>query len=161
MSTLNATKRSSERDSDDFIEQPEPEPNHTLTKEKSDIQVPVDPAFARKTLRKVDLYVLPILAVLYSFSLIDRVNISWASVYLSLFLCSSCYSQQCVYSRNGPGPRPVHQRALLHCDTHFLCSVSDLDVLPGPLPLMPSPTGISFSSCHRTLYSDMWGRRAG
>lgn len=76
MSTLNPTKRSSERDSDDFIEQPEPEPDHTLTMEKSDIEVPAHPAFARKTLRKVDLYVLPILAVLYSFSLIDRVNIS-------------------------------------------------------------------------------------
>ena len=75
MSTLNATK-SSERDSDDFIERPEPEPNHTLTTEKSDIELPADPAFARKTLRKVDLYVLPVLAVLYSFSLIDRVNIS-------------------------------------------------------------------------------------
>ena len=74
MSTLNPTKRSSERDSDDFIEQPEPD--HALTMEKSDIEVPAHPAFARKTLRKVDLYVLPILAVLYSFSLIDRVNIS-------------------------------------------------------------------------------------
>ena len=73
MSTLNPTK-SSERDSDDFIEQPEPD--HALTMEKSDIEVPAHPAFARKTLRKVDLYVLPILAVLYSFSLIDRVNIS-------------------------------------------------------------------------------------
>ncbi len=80
MSTLNATKGGSERDSDDFIEQPEPGPVRTLTTEKSDIEEPADPAFARKTLRKVDLYVLPILAVLYSFSLIDRVNISSASV---------------------------------------------------------------------------------
>ena len=76
MTTLNPTKRSSEKDSDEFVEQPGPEPDHALTMEQSDIEVPTHPAFARKTLRKVDLYVLPILAALYSFSLIDRVNIS-------------------------------------------------------------------------------------
>lgn len=76
MSILNPTKRSSERGSDDFIKQPEAEGDHTLTIERSDIEAPADTAFARKTLRKVDLYVLPILAVLYSFSLIDRINIS-------------------------------------------------------------------------------------
>jgi len=76
MSTLNPIKRSSEKGSDDFMEQPEAEAGQTLTMEKSDLEAPADTAFARRTLRKVDLSVLPILAVLYSFSLIDRVNIS-------------------------------------------------------------------------------------
>jgi hypothetical protein len=48
----------------------------SLTMERSDVETQTDPAFAKKTIRKIDLYVLPILAVLYSFSLIDRVNIS-------------------------------------------------------------------------------------
>ena len=70
MSTFNPTKKSSEKGSDD----------HAATTELSDVDAQADPAFARKTLRKVDLYILPILVVLYSFSLIDRVNISWALV---------------------------------------------------------------------------------
>jgi len=72
MSALNPTNRSSEGGSEDFVKQP----GHAVTMEKSDVEAQADLAFAKKTLRKIDLYVLPILAVLYSFSLIDRVNIS-------------------------------------------------------------------------------------
>jgi hypothetical protein len=36
----------------------------------------VDPAFAKRTLRKIDLRLIPILAALYCVSLIDRTNIS-------------------------------------------------------------------------------------
>ncbi|KAH7106432.1 MFS general substrate transporter [Auriculariales sp. MPI-PUGE-AT-0066] len=39
-----------------------------------------DPAFVRKTIRKVDIRLLPILGALYAFSLIDRTNISLARV---------------------------------------------------------------------------------
>jgi len=76
MSTFNPTEKSSEKSSDDFTKPIQFGADHTTTTEKSDVEAQADPAFARKTLRKVDLYVLPILAVLYSFSLIDRVNIS-------------------------------------------------------------------------------------
>lgn len=75
MSTFNPTKKSSEKSSDDFTRPIQFGADHTTT-EKRDVEAQADPAFARKTLRKVDLYVLPILVVLYSFSLIDRVNIS-------------------------------------------------------------------------------------
>jgi hypothetical protein len=74
MSIINLTKRSFERGADDFIKQPEAEANHTL--EKSDAEAPVDTTFSMRTLRKVDLHVLPILAVLYSFAAIDRINLS-------------------------------------------------------------------------------------
>jgi hypothetical protein len=80
MSTFEPTKRGSDRGSDDSVKQPQLEADHALTLEKSNVEAQADPAFARKTLRKIDVYVLPILAVLYSFSLIDRVNISWAYV---------------------------------------------------------------------------------
>jgi hypothetical protein len=76
MSILNPTKRSFERGSDDFIKQPEAEADHRLTMDKSDVEAPADTAFSRKTLRKVDLHVLPILAVLYSFAVIDRINLA-------------------------------------------------------------------------------------
>jgi hypothetical protein len=72
MSILDPTKKGSERGSDDA----EAEVGHTLTMEKSDVEPPADTDFSRKTLRKVDLHILPILAVLYSISLIDRINIS-------------------------------------------------------------------------------------
>ncbi|KAF5325589.1 hypothetical protein D9611_000298 [Ephemerocybe angulata] len=38
----------------------------------------VDPAFERRTMWKVDLYVLPVLTFVYSFSLIDRINLGAA-----------------------------------------------------------------------------------
>jgi hypothetical protein len=76
MPILNPIKRSFENGSDDFIQQPSAEASHTLTMGKSDVEAPADMAFSRKTLRKVDLHVLPILAVLYSFAVIDRINIS-------------------------------------------------------------------------------------
>jgi hypothetical protein len=76
MSILNPTKRGSERGPEDIIKQPEAEADHTLTMEKSDVEAPADMAFSRKTICKVDLNVLPILAVLHSFAVIDRVNIS-------------------------------------------------------------------------------------
>ena len=79
MSTLNPTKKSSEEGSDDLTNHMGFGAGHAVTTEKSDVEASqADPAFARKTLRKVDLYVLPILAILYSFSLIDRTNISCA-----------------------------------------------------------------------------------
>ncbi|KAJ7594898.1 major facilitator superfamily domain-containing protein [Mycena floridula] len=37
-----------------------------------------DPAFERKTMRSVDLHVIPILAMLYAFALIDRINLGGA-----------------------------------------------------------------------------------
>jgi hypothetical protein len=70
MSTLDLTERRSEKGSDDVVKQTALVAGHT------DVEAHTDPAFARTTLRKIDLYVLPILGVLYSFSLIDRVNIS-------------------------------------------------------------------------------------
>jgi hypothetical protein len=76
MSILNPTMRVSERGFEDFPQQPEAEADHTLTVERSDVEAPADTSFSRKTLRKVDLHVLPILAVLYSFAIIDRINIS-------------------------------------------------------------------------------------
>ena len=76
MSTFNPAEKNSESGSDDFVKQTAFDARHPVTIEKSGVEVQTDPAFERKTLRKVDLYVLPILAILYSFSLIDRVNIA-------------------------------------------------------------------------------------
>ena len=78
MSTPNPNKSSSEKGSDDLTNHMGLSADHAVTAEKSDIEAQVDPAFAKKTLRKIDLYVLPILAILYSFSLIDLINISYA-----------------------------------------------------------------------------------
>ncbi|KAJ8695342.1 hypothetical protein PTI98_007947 [Pleurotus ostreatus] len=63
----------SEKGSDDVIE-------HYEKGQHVDPEVNEDPAFAKRTLRRVDSNLLPILAILYSISLIDRVNISNAYV---------------------------------------------------------------------------------
>jgi len=78
MSTPNPIAKSAEEGSDDSLKNAELDTDHANIMEKSnvDVEAQADPTFARTTLRKIDLYVLPILAVLYSFSLIDRVNIS-------------------------------------------------------------------------------------
>ena len=76
MSTRNPTERSSKDCSDGLVKQTVPGADYTVTIEKSDIEAQTDPAFARKTIGKIGIYVLPILAVLHSFSLIDRVNIA-------------------------------------------------------------------------------------
>ncbi|KAL4260386.1 MFS transporter superfamily protein [Pleurotus pulmonarius] len=59
----------SEKASADFVEN-----------DRSQVKSEVDPAFHKRTMRKIDLHLLPILAILYSISLIDRVNISNAYV---------------------------------------------------------------------------------
>lgn len=48
----------------------------------------VDPAFAKRTLRKIDLRLIPILAALYCVSLIDRTNISVCVDFSCSFLLS-------------------------------------------------------------------------
>ncbi|KAJ8522150.1 hypothetical protein ONZ45_g1203 [Pleurotus djamor] len=60
----------SEKASADFVEDGEAQR----------IQVNDDQSFARRTLRKVDVHLLPILAIVYSVSLIDRANIGNAYV---------------------------------------------------------------------------------
>ena len=45
----------------------------------------VDPAFAKRTLRKIDLRLIPILAALYCVSLIDRTNISVCAALYALW----------------------------------------------------------------------------
>ncbi|KAF9502251.1 MFS general substrate transporter [Pleurotus eryngii] len=66
----------SEKASADFIE------NESGQEQRIDAEhnLNVEPAFAKRTMRRIDLHLLPILAVLYSISLIDRVNISNAYV---------------------------------------------------------------------------------
>ncbi len=59
----------SEKGSDNVVE-------HYDKGEHVDPETHVDPAFAKRTIRRVDVNLLPILAILYSISLIDRVNIS-------------------------------------------------------------------------------------
>ena len=76
MSTFNPAEKNSESGSGDFVRQIVLDADHSVTIEKSDVEVQVDPDFERKTLRKVDLYVLPILAVLFSVSIVDRINIA-------------------------------------------------------------------------------------
>lgn len=66
---LQLTMSLSEKGSDDVIE-------HYEKGQHVDPEVNEDPAFAKRTLRRVDSNLLPILAILYSISLIDRVNIS-------------------------------------------------------------------------------------
>ena len=61
---------SSEKGSDNVVE------HYDNKREHVDPEINEDPAFARKTLRRIDFKLLPILAILYSISLIDRVNIS-------------------------------------------------------------------------------------
>jgi hypothetical protein len=56
------------------------EADPTLTMEMSNVEVPADMAFSRKMLHKVDLHILPILAVLYSFTAIDCINLLSAYV---------------------------------------------------------------------------------
>ncbi|KAJ8518758.1 hypothetical protein ONZ45_g4207 [Pleurotus djamor] len=66
----------SEKASADFVEtksNDHPQPQR-------DLEGNADPSYAKRTLRKIDLHLLPILAILYSISLIDRVNISNAYV---------------------------------------------------------------------------------
>ena len=76
MSTFNPVEKNSESGSDDFVKQTAFDAGHPTMIEKNGVEVQTDPAFERKALRKVNLYVLPILAVLYLFSLIDRFNIA-------------------------------------------------------------------------------------
>ncbi|KAF4569448.1 hypothetical protein EYR40_008424 [Pleurotus pulmonarius] len=63
----------SEKGSDNVVE-------HYDKGEHVDPETHVDPAFAKRTIRRIDVNLLPILAILYSISLIDRVNISNAYV---------------------------------------------------------------------------------
>ncbi|KAF4593785.1 hypothetical protein EYR40_008579 [Pleurotus pulmonarius] len=73
----------SEKGSDDVIE-------HYEKGQHVDPEVNEDPAFAKRTLRRIDSNLLPILAILYSISLIDRVNISNAD--FNLLRPVGCFS---------------------------------------------------------------------
>ena len=72
MSTFNPTEKNSESGSGDFVKQTVPGADLPVTI----VEVQADPDFERKTLRKIDLYVLPILAVLFSVAIVDRINIA-------------------------------------------------------------------------------------
>lgn len=72
------TTNSLEKPEQDFVERADSGPKISSTNDPESHEV--DAAFAKRTLRRVDLKLLPILAVLYSISLIDRVNISNAYV---------------------------------------------------------------------------------
>ncbi|KAL0953964.1 hypothetical protein HGRIS_005124 [Hohenbuehelia grisea] len=65
----------SEKGSDNIVEHYDKAETEHVDAESS-----VDKTFAKKTLRRIDFHLLPILAILYSISLIDRVNISNAYV---------------------------------------------------------------------------------
>ncbi|KAL4263771.1 MFS transporter superfamily protein [Pleurotus pulmonarius] len=51
-----------------------------VKREHLDSELNADPAFERRTIRRVDLYLLPMLVILYSISLTDRINISNAYI---------------------------------------------------------------------------------
>ena len=49
--------------------------------ENHDINAPVDPDEEKKLVRKIDFYILPLIAVNYAFFYIDKTTLSYAAIF--------------------------------------------------------------------------------
>jgi hypothetical protein len=79
-----------------------------------------DPCFPR---RYVDLRIIPVLALVYSFSLIDRINLG-AAYTAGMGVDLVCLSTILLFNLNAsPFPAPLDRKSIQHRQLYVLCAI--------------------------------------
>lgn len=82
----------------------------------------------RRIIRKIDIRLLPVLAVIYSFALIDRVNLPNVGAFLNRPLSRNEVNLLGSYCRYGRRPRDVHRKSLLPRLNDILRTIRDISI---------------------------------